>query len=51
MNLKDKIVVITGGTTGIGYATAKKFCQGGAIVYACARHEKNLMITISFIII
>ena len=36
--LKDKIVVISGGSQGIGLATAKKMAEEGAIVYACARH-------------
>ena len=37
--LKDKIVIITGGTKGIGLATAYKMAEEGAIVYACARNE------------
>lgn len=38
--LRDKVVIITGGTSGIGYAAAQKMAQEGATVYACARHEK-----------
>ncbi len=38
-SLKDKIVVITGGTSGIGYATAVKMREKGAVVYVCSRHE------------
>lgn len=38
--LKDKIVVLSGGTSGIGYATAQRMAEDGAIVYACARHKK-----------
>lgn len=41
MNLKDKIAIVTGGTSGIGYATALKLQEAGAIVYACARHERK----------
>lgn len=41
MELKDKVIVITGGTSGIGYATALKMAAMGAKVIACARHEKN----------
>lgn len=39
--LKDKIVVLSGGTSGIGYATAQRMAEAGAIVYACARHKKT----------
>ena len=38
---KDKVVVITGGSQGIGYATAVKMAEEGATVYACARREKD----------
>ena len=38
--LKDKVVIITGATSGIGLATAEKMASEGAIVYACARNEK-----------
>ena len=41
-SLKDKVVVVTGGTRGIGLATAMKLEEKGAIVYACARHEVEL---------
>lgn len=39
--LNEKIVIITGGTSGIGYATAQLMAKRGAIVYACARHERQ----------
>lgn len=39
--LKDKVVVITGASHGIGNVTAKKMAQEGAIVYACSRSEKS----------
>lgn len=37
--LKDKVVIVTGGTKGIGLATSQLMAQEGAIVYACARNE------------
>ena len=38
--MKDKIVIVTGGTSGIGYEAAKKMASLGAIVYAAARKER-----------
>lgn len=37
--LKDKVALVTGGTSGIGYATVMKLREEGAVVYACSRHE------------
>lgn len=42
MNFKDKNVVITGGTTGIGFATAAAFIEAGAHVWVTGRKEANL---------
>ncbi|GEP51945.1 oxidoreductase [Flavobacterium noncentrifugens] len=42
MNFKDKNVVITGGTTGIGFATAKAFINAGANVWITGRNAENL---------
>ena len=39
--MKGKIAIITGGTSGIGLATAKKMAAQGAIVYAAARKERS----------
>lgn len=39
--LDGKIAIVTGGTKGIGLATVEKMAQEGAIVYACARHQKD----------
>ncbi|MBP18787.1 MAG: short-chain dehydrogenase [Gammaproteobacteria bacterium] len=39
--LQDKIAVITGGTSGIGEATAELFANEGAKVVICGRSEKK----------
>jgi NAD(P)-dependent dehydrogenase (short-subunit alcohol dehydrogenase family) len=39
---KDKVVVITGGNSGIGYATAKEFKAHGAIVVITGKREEAL---------
>jgi NAD(P)-dependent dehydrogenase (short-subunit alcohol dehydrogenase family) len=40
--LKDKIAVVTGGSTGIGLATAQRFVQEGAHVFIAGRREAEL---------
>ena len=42
MNFQNKNVVITGGTTGIGLATAKAFINAGANVWITGRKADNL---------
>ncbi|MFP5439573.1 MAG: SDR family oxidoreductase [Bacteroidia bacterium] len=42
MSLENKNVVITGGTTGIGFATAKAFINAGANVLITGRNAANL---------
>jgi NAD(P)-dependent dehydrogenase (short-subunit alcohol dehydrogenase family) len=42
MGLRDKGVVITGGSSGIGLATARAFLNEGAAVAICARGEARL---------
>lgn len=41
-SLKDQVVLITGGATGYGKATAKLFAREGAQVIIASRNEKNL---------
>ncbi|MGN0279303.1 MAG: SDR family NAD(P)-dependent oxidoreductase [Lachnospiraceae bacterium] len=42
LGLKDKIVVVTGGSRGIGYATAQEFLKEGARVIITRRDTKRL---------
>ena len=39
--LEGQIAVVTGGTTGIGLATAKRFATEGARVFVTGRRQPN----------
>ena len=41
MKLKDKVAIITGGSRGIGFATADKFLKEGAAVILTASSQAN----------
>ena len=47
--LEDQVMVITGGTSGIGLATAKRAAKRGAKVVLCSRNEPELRETVSAI--
>jgi len=42
VNLKDKVVIVTGGTAGIGAATAIEFAKEGCKVCVCGHTDKRL---------
>lgn len=42
MDLKDGKIIITGGTSGIGYEAAKVLKELGAEIVICGRNEKNV---------
>lgn len=42
LNLTDKVVVITGGSAGIGLETSRLFAEEGARVLICSRREEAL---------
>ncbi len=41
--LKNKVAIITGGSDGLGRATARRFAFEGAKVVICTRPEEHLM--------
>src|SRR5260370_41311384 len=47
--LKNKVGVITGGTSGMGLATAKRFVEEGAFVYITGRRQTELDKAVSLI--
>ncbi len=45
--VEDQVIVITGGTSGIGLATAKRAAKRGARVVLCSRNEPELKETVA----
>src|SRR5258708_13997973 len=45
--LANKVAVVTGGTSGIGLATAQRFVAEGAFVYIFARRKRELDATVA----
>ena len=43
MNFKNKVVVITGASSGIGWETAKIFSSSGAKLILCGRRKNKLL--------
>jgi NAD(P)-dependent dehydrogenase (short-subunit alcohol dehydrogenase family) len=42
MKLRNKIALITGGSSGLGFATAKRFVAEGAYVFITGRRQSEL---------
>src|ERR1043165_2735287 len=49
MNMENKVVLITGGTGGIGRATALEFAKQGAKVVVTGRREKEGQETLTLV--
>ena len=46
LNLKDKVVLVTGGSKGIGYAISHVLAAEGAIPFIVSRNEKSILKTV-----
>lgn len=49
VNLNGKVAVVTGGTAGIGLATAEVFAREGAAVAICSRSETKMAEALSYL--
>ena len=51
LQLKDKVVIITGGSEGIGRAAAERFSQEGALVALAARTKAiSILLQLKFLL-
>ena len=42
LNLKDKVIIVTGGSDGLGFASAKLLSEQGAKIVLCGRRGNHL---------
>lgn len=49
LRLQDKLAVVTGGSSGLGLATAQRFAREGAFVYITGRRQDELDTAVALI--
>lgn len=49
LRLQDKVAVVTGGSSGLGLATAQRFAREGAFVYVTGRRQDELDMAVALI--